>query len=112
MLDALGSYLQTALGSAADFYRSIVDPLNPFNRGNIVLYFAWIVVYTFTWVAVWRSERSWFRFLCFLVNQLFSIGVLMSWTLTVILAYAYWQASLAAFAGTAAASLFMFRRRH
>jgi presenilin-like A22 family membrane protease len=95
----------------AAYYHSVVDPLNPFNRGNIVLYFAWVVVYTFTWVAVWRSERSWFRFVCFVINQLFSIGILISWSLTVILAYAYWQASLAVFAGTGAAGLFLFRRR-
>lgn len=112
MFELLRPYVEYALGSAGDFYHSIVDPLNPFNRGNIVLYFTWIVTYTFTWVAVWRSERSWFRFVCFLVNQLFSIGVVMSWTLTVILAYAYWQTSIAAFAATGAVSLFMFRRRY
>ena len=93
------------------YYHSVVDPLDPFNRGNIVLYFTWIVVYTFTGVAVWRSERSWFRFICFVVNQLFSIGILISWSLTIILAYAYWQESLAAAATTAAAGLFLFRRR-
>jgi hypothetical protein len=112
MLETLGAYVRIALESTGDFYHSVVDPLNPFNRGNIVLYFAWIVTYTFTWVAVWRSPRSWFRFVCFLVNQLFSIGILISWTLTVILAYAYWQASLATFAATAAVSLLLFRRRH
>jgi hypothetical protein len=103
--------VQDIFTTVADYYRSVVDTLNPFNRGNIVLYFTWIVVYTFTWVAVWRSERSWFRFVCFAINQLFSIGILISWSLTVILAYAYWQASLAVFAGTGAAGLFMFRRR-
>ncbi|MGE0117646.1 MAG: hypothetical protein AB7S71_01505 [Dongiaceae bacterium] len=100
------------LESVSDYYHSIVDPLNPFNRGNVILYFAWIVTYTFTGVAVWRSERSWFRFLCFVVNQVFSIGVLISWSLTLILAYAYWRASLVAFAATAALSLFLFRRRY
>jgi hypothetical protein len=100
------------LESVGDYYRSIVDPLNPFNRGNIVLFFTWIVTYTFTGVAVWRSERSWFRFLCFLVNQLFSIGILISWSLTLILGYAYWREALATFAVTAAISLFLFRRRY
>jgi len=97
--------------TVAAYYRSVVDTLNPFNRGNIVLYFTWIVVYTFTWVAVWRSERSWFRFVCFVVNQLFSIGILISWSLTAILAYAFWRESLGAFAATGAAGLFLFRRR-
>ena len=103
--------MQDLFTTVAAYYHSVVDPLDPFNRGNIVLYFTWIVVYTFTGVAVWRSERSWFRFVCFVVNQLFSIGILISWSLTIILAYAYWQESLAAAAATAAAGLFLFRRR-
>jgi hypothetical protein len=111
MLDAVNSYVAAAFQAFGGFYHSIVDPLNPFNRGNIVLFFAWIVIYTYTWVAVWRSERSWFRFLCFIVNQLSSIGIVMSWSLTLILAYAYWQAALGAFAATGATSLFLFRRR-
>jgi len=98
--------------TVAAYYHSVIDPLNPFNRGNIVLYFTWILVYTFTWVAVWRSGRSWLRFVCFVINQIFSIGILMSWSLTVILAYAYWQASLALFVVTATISLFLFRRRY
>jgi hypothetical protein len=104
--------VEYVIEAVGDYYHSIVDPLNPFNRGNIVLYFAWIVTYTFTWVAVWRSERSWFRCACFVVNQVFSIGILISWSLTLILAYAYWQASLITFAVTAAISLFLFRRRY
>jgi hypothetical protein len=111
MFESLNTHVYAVFQSIGDFYHSVVDPLNPFNRGNVALFFAWVVIYTYTWVAVWRSERSWFRFLCFVVNQIFSIGVLMSWSLTLILAYAYWHAALAAFAATGAASLFAFRRR-
>ena len=103
--------MQDLFTAVAAYYHSVVDPLDPFNRGNIVLYFTWIVVYTFTGVAVWRSPRSWFRLVCFVINQLFSIGILISWSLTIILAYAYWQASLVAFAATSAAGLFLFRKR-
>ena len=103
--------MQDIFTTVAAYYHSVVDPLDPFNRGNIVLYFSWIVVYTFTGVAVWRSECSWFRFVCFVVNQLFSIGILISWFLTAILAYVYWQAFLVVLAGTGAAGLFLFRRR-
>ena len=70
--------MQDIFTTIAAYYHSVVDPLDPFNRGNIVLYFTWIVVYTFTGVAVWRSERSWLRFVCFVINQLFSIGILIS----------------------------------
>jgi hypothetical protein len=90
----------------------IVEQLDPFNLGNQLIYYTWLVVYTFTWVAVWRSSRPWFRFLCFLVNQLFSIGILLSTVLTVAMAARYWQASLAVFTVTAATSLFIFRRRY
>src|SRR5262249_33657790 len=60
----LSACVQDLFTSISAYYHSVVDPLDPFNRGNIVLYFTWIVVYTFTGVAVWRSERSWFRLVC------------------------------------------------
>lgn len=91
----------------ADF----VSRLSPYRTENVVLYFTWLVVYTFTWVAVWRSSRAWFRFICFVVNQVFSVGVIISQVLTVILALEYWRESLAVFVVTAAVSLFLFRRR-
>ena len=92
-------------------FRRVFDELNPYNDGNLVLYFAWLVVYTYTAVAIWRSRRPWFRFLCFLVNQMFSVGVIMSWTLTGLLAYTYWRESLGALGGTALLSLAGFRWR-
>ena len=52
-------------------FSRVLDELNPYNSGNLVLYFSWLVVYTYTAVAIWRSRRPWYRFLCFLVNQLF-----------------------------------------
>ena len=76
--------------------KSIFDNLNPFNTGNLVIYFSWLVVYVFTLVAIWRSNSRLLRLLCFLVNQVFSIGVILSWTLTALLAYTYWIASLGA----------------
>ena len=92
-------------------FRRVFDELNPYNDGNLVLYFAWLVVYTYTAVAIWRSRRPWFRGLCFLVNQLFSVGVILSWTLTGLLAYTYWRESLGALGGTALLSLAGFRWR-
>lgn len=76
--------------------KGIFDNLNPFNTGNLVIYFSWLVVYVFTLVAIWRSNSRLVRLLCFLVNQVFSIGVILSWTLTALLAYTYWIASLGA----------------
>ena len=90
---------------------NVFDQLNPYNSGNLVLYFTWLVVYSYTAIAIWRSRRPWFRFLCFLVNQLFSVGVIMSWTLTGLLAYTYWRESLGAIGGTVVLSLAGFRWR-
>ncbi|MDH3233234.1 MAG: hypothetical protein OEQ29_06890 [Alphaproteobacteria bacterium] len=74
--------------------KGVFDTLNPFNTGNLVIYFAWLVVYTFTLVAIWRSNSRIVRLVCFLINQVFSVGVILSWTLTALLAYTYWIASL------------------
>jgi hypothetical protein len=100
------------LEAMLDRIGDIVEQLDPFNPGNQLIYYTWLVVYTFTGIAVWRSSRPWFRFFCFLVNQAFSIGILLSTVLTVAMAVRYWQISLAVFAATAAISLFMFRRRY
>ena len=95
----------------AGYATGIFDQLNPFNPGNLILYFTWLVVFTFTGMAVWRSGRPWVRLLCYVVNQLFSIGFLLSWTLTGLLAYTYWQESIAVFVATAAGALYLFRGR-
>jgi len=89
----------------------IFDQLNPFNIGNLVVFFAWIVVFAFTTVAVWRADNRWVRLLCYLINQVFSVGIVLSWTLTTLLAYTYWQYSLGVFAVTALVALWLFRRR-
>ena len=99
------------MSQIAATFTNVFDQLNPYNSGNLVLYFTWLVVYTYTAVAIWRSRRPWFRFVCFLVNQLFSVGVILSWTLTGLLAYTYWRESLGALGGTALLSLAGFRRR-
>lgn len=77
----------------------------------MIIYFSWLVVFTFTMIAVWRSDRRWFRFVCFWINQLFSVGIILSWSLTSLLAYTFWQYSVATIAATAALSLVLFRRR-
>jgi len=84
---------------------------DPYSTENLVLYYGWLVVYTFTLVALWRSQSAWFRLLSFAVNQIFSVGVIMGQVLTAVLAITFWRESLAAFAATAAFSLFLFRRR-
>ena len=92
-------------------FTGFFDQLNPFSLGNLVYYFTWLSVYSFTLVAVWRSHRSWVRFICFVINQVFSIGVLISWTLTMLLAYTYWLPSALIFCGVGGTTFYLFRRR-
>lgn len=89
--------------------KGVFDNLNPFNIGNLTIYFSWLVVYTFTLTAIWRSKRGFVRLFCFIANQLFSIGIILSWALTVILAYTYWIASLGTIAATLVVSWYLFR---
>jgi hypothetical protein len=93
------------------FVANVFDQLDPFNTGNQVLFYAWLGIFTFTTVAVWRCPFGWLRFICFIVNQLFSIGILISWSLTVLLAVTYWRESLVVLGTTAVVSFLLFRRR-
>lgn len=89
----------------------VLDQLNPFGLGNLILYFAWLIIFTFTGIAVWRCGVPWLRLVCYLINQVVSVGVLLSWTLTGLLAYTYWWESVGVFAGTAAGAFYLFRPR-
>ena len=89
----------------------VFDQLNPFNTGNLIIYFGWLALFTFTAVAVWRSDSRWFRLACFVVNQVFSVGIILSWTLTSLLAYTYWQQSLAVVAATLISAIWVMRTR-
>jgi hypothetical protein len=92
-------------------FTGFFDQLNPFSLGNLVYYFAWLTIYTFTLVAVWRSHRSWVRFICFVVNQVFSLGVAISYVLTGLLAYTYWLPSALVVLGVGGTTFHLFRRR-
>jgi|ERR1041385_3667682 hypothetical protein len=93
-------------------FTSLVDQLNPFSLGNLIFYFGWLTLYTFSLVAVWRSHRSWVRLICLVLNQILSVGVLMSYSLTLLLAYNYWLPSALIFLGVASMTFLLFRRRN
>jgi hypothetical protein len=86
-----------------------LDQLNPFSLGNRIIYFGWLAIYSFTLVAVWRSRHAWVRLVCLAANQLFSVGVLISWSLAVLLAYTYWLASALLFVAVAGSTFYLFR---
>src|SRR5215475_6462575 len=92
-------------------FNALIDQLNPFSLGNIVFYFVWLVLYTFSLVAVWRSQRSWLRLLCLILNQILSVGVLISYSLTLLLAYTYWLPTALVFFGVGGGAFYLFRRR-
>lgn len=94
-----------------DFFSRLYDQINPYSAGNVTLFFIWLVVYSLTWMAIWRSNRGWLRFASFVVNQLFSVGIVVSWTVTVAVAAYYWKEAVAAFAATAVIGFLLFRRR-
>jgi hypothetical protein len=87
----------------------VLDQLNPFSLGNRIIYFTWLALYSFTLVAVWRSRHGWVRLVCLLANQLFSVGVLISWSLAILLAYTYWLASALLFLAVAGSTFYFFR---
>jgi hypothetical protein len=99
------------MGAIERAFTSLVDQLNPFSLGNLIFYFTWLTLYTFSLVAVWRSHRSWIRLICLVLNQILSIGVLMSYSLTLLLAYNYWLPSALIFLGVASMTFVLFRKR-
>ena len=104
--------MQGIVDTVSAYYDSIAAQLNPYSPANQVVYYTWLVLYTFTGIAVWRSRRAWFRFVCFVVSQAVSVGMIQATWITLAIAVAYWKESLAIFVATAALSLFLFRRRH
>ncbi len=77
-----------------DYLSSLIDGLNPLSRGNILLYWFWLMVYSATFVLAWRGRRAMTRFLCFFLNQIMQLGLFMSWSLTTVLMATFWLPTL------------------
>lgn len=65
----------------------------------------------FTAGAIWRSDYRWVRLCCFLCNQVFSIGLLISIVNIIVPAVTYWVESLVLAGGTGVLSWWVFRPR-
>lgn len=98
---------QELLGS----FRAMVDQLNPLSKGNVTLYFVWLSLYVITATAVWRADRRWVRGICFVLNQVFSVGVLISLLNVVVPAIYFWVESIATAVVAFACTAFLCRRR-
>ena len=92
-------------------FQRIYDEVNPFNTANLVLYYAWLVLYSATLVAAWRAHGVKTRFVCFVINQALQIGIFMSWSLTILLAVTYWLPSLLTFLAVIAITFYLLRGR-
>ncbi len=91
--------------------QGVFDQLNPFNTGNLILYFTWLVVLGLTTMGVWRCPRGFVRLCCLGVNQAMSIGFVLSWTLTALLAYTFWWQSIAALVASLVVGFLLFSPR-
>jgi hypothetical protein len=91
--------------------QSLYDQLNPFSTGNIILYYAWLMIYSATLVATWRAQRSATRLLAFLLNQVMQIGVFLSWSLTIVLAATFWLPSLLLSIAVIGTTFYVLRER-
>lgn len=91
--------------------RGVADQLNPLSAPNLIIFFTWLVVYLFTAMAIWRSNRRWVRLVCFVFNQLFSVGFLISVKDVVVPAVALWVESLCVALGTIVLTAWLFRTR-
>ncbi len=88
--------------------QGVFDQQDPLNPRNMALFFAWVAIFAFTFVGLWRSRRAWLRFFSFAINQCVTFGVVLSWSVTSLIAVAYWWQSLifAALTGVVAWLLF------
>ncbi len=91
--------------------KGVFDQLNPYNTGNLILYFSWLVVFVFTVIGIWFSKKRWVRICCYLVNQVFGIGIILSITLIGIITWKYWMYAAGTVLGTLLLSLWIFKDR-
>jgi hypothetical protein len=97
------------------FLDRLIDQLNPLSSGNLLLYFVTVFVYSYTSIAVWLARRASWRFLCFIINQIFSFGVFVSWTVAVVISVTYWRYAIGMAAFGVLTAIFLWaalRNRH
>lgn len=92
-------------------FGGFIDQINPASRNNQVLFLIWLVITVFTGTALWRCSNRWIRLVCLLINQMFSMGILLSWAQIVVPAYILWKEALVAMVLTVAVAWFLFRKR-
>lgn len=92
-------------------FGGFIDQLNPASRNNQIVFLVWLVVTVFTGTALWRCGNRWIRLVCLLINQVFSMGILLSWAQIVVPAYILWREALVVMVLTILLACFLFRKR-
>ena len=92
-------------------FGGFIDQINPASRNNQILFMIWLVVTVFTGTALWRCGNRWIRLVCLLINQVFSMGILLSWAQIIVPAYILWKEALVTMVLTVAIGWFLFRKR-
>jgi len=96
---------------AIDFAGDLVGRFNPADPVNLTLFFAWLVIFVFTFTGVWRARWRWVRLICYLVNQAASFIMLQAGILTLAIAFGRWREAAATALLTFIISLWLFRER-
>ncbi len=97
------------MNSAIQFAGDLVGRFDPDNPVNLTLFFAWLVVFVFTFTGVWRARWRWVRLICYLVNQAASFIMLQAGVLTLAIIYGRWREAAATALLTLVISLWFFR---
>lgn len=92
-------------------FGGFIDQINPASRNNQILFLVWLIITVFTGTALWRCGNRWIRLVCLLINQIFSMGILLSWAQIIVPAYILWREALVVMVLTVAITWFLFRKR-
>ncbi|MFQ5972768.1 MAG: hypothetical protein ACE5Q3_10570 [Alphaproteobacteria bacterium] len=94
-----------------EFVSDLVGRFNPNDPVNLTLFYTWLVVFTFTFMGLWRAPRRWVRLVCYVVNQAVSFGMLQAGVVTVAILFGRWREALVAGAMTFLLSWWLFADR-
>lgn len=78
-----------------DFLARLIDSSDPFSSGNVTLYFVTVFVYVYSAVSIWLSQNWAWRLICFILNQFFTVGAVVTWPLVLTISARYWLYALA-----------------
>lgn len=97
--------------SITSFIDGLFAVVNPWSPQQVFLFFLWLFLFTASSVALIMSQRRVTRFCAWMVNSLFSFGMLQAGIVSVAIAATHWQVALAVAGLTAGASVYACRRR-